>query len=681
MPSNEKRTKKKNKNNKPRRVKKSKLTKSKKPSKNIKPEKISKILSNIHILLSFPSIEFLPSTNIFLKNNTGHYIQMIDYQELGDIINQNTKYKKSPTIQKLFNYESYELKREEEIIFNYNNVKCDNLVIKEQKNYNIKLLFLYLLECNVQSRLKEIIQYGGDDDFDFQRMIEYDMEKEKSIDKYKKELENRDKDLEKEKELERVRELEREKFEERRKIEEEQLKLQQIENQKMEEEKKDEFEREIKEQTQMVLENKNTGDINEDINQEKKILTQIEEEKKETEEKEKDFMNIEERNIDVKIKEKEDLEKKLNEERKQMIEKIMNDRQEIEKRIEIKLKGFEEFLENKKVVTASKNSFVLYNVNWFNVCCGFEKLDDVFEEEVNKIFFDMGLIIDEKEIRKNLEELFKDEKNLLNFKNMIKNRLLSCSEIEPAKFFEKLFSNSFGTFKNCDQRSPQSILYLYDDYRTFLEKEIELSKLQRVLILIYCETRQHHLSKYLSIEVVRRQNDKKRQKNIIKILDKIMDGDREIIKHNDKIIEERTKIKYKEFKQQQLEEAKERNRFKKLVNENNLIIQKDKVKELVDERDDNIQQTQKKTKEKKKGPNILTKIANIFEKNKNSPIFDLSLTPKERIAYEKAVNNMKGGDSNGYKTTEQNKQEMCNKIKGEKNIYKEQLDMIDYCFN
>ena len=143
-----------------RRVKKGK-TKSKKRSQ-IKPEKISKILSDIHILLAFPSIEFLPSTNIFTRNNTGHYIQMIDYQELGQIINQNIKYKKSPTIQKIFNYQSYNLERPEEIAFNYNNIKCDNLVIKEQKNYNVRLLFLYLLECNVSDRLKEIIQLGGD---------------------------------------------------------------------------------------------------------------------------------------------------------------------------------------------------------------------------------------------------------------------------------------------------------------------------------------------------------------------------------------------------------------------------------------------------------------------------------------------------------------------------------------
>ena len=210
-----------------------------------------------------------------------------------------------------------------------------------------------------------------------------------------------------------------------------------------------------------------------------------------------------------------------------MLEKAIKNRQEMEKRIELKLKGFEEFLENKKVANVSKNSFALYNVNWFNVCCGFEKLDDTFEEEINKKILDMGIVINENEITENLFQLFEDKRELVNFKKMIKNRLITCCEINPPSFFEKLFSDSFGTFKPCDKKdAPQSILYLYDDYRTFLEKDIFLSKLERVLILIYCETRQHNLSKYISLEIIHKENEKKRSKNIRSILDEIMKGDK-----------------------------------------------------------------------------------------------------------------------------------------------------------
>ena len=177
----------KKKKGKERRVKKNKNTKSKKPKEKIKPEKMKYIIKYSYLIIISINRIF-PSTNIFSKNNTGHYIQMIDYQGLGQIVNQNPIYKKSPTIQQIFNYNSYELERYEEIVFNYNNIKCDNLVIKEQKNYNVKLLFLYLLECNVDERLKEIIQLGGDDEYDLQKMIDYDVNiKKNEFEELKKE--------------------------------------------------------------------------------------------------------------------------------------------------------------------------------------------------------------------------------------------------------------------------------------------------------------------------------------------------------------------------------------------------------------------------------------------------------------------------------------------------------------
>ena len=336
MPDKKPLTKKKGKD---RRVKKSKKTKSKKRSTKIKPEKISKILSDIHILLSFPSIEFLPSTNIFTKNNTGHYIQMIDYQELGQIINKMTKYKKSPTIQKIFNYQSYNLERPEEIVFNYNNIKCDNLVIKEQKNDNVRLLFLYLLECNVSERLKEIIQLGGEGDYDLEQMIDYDANvKKNEFEEFEKhELEN-----EREKELEKVRELEREKFKERERLEDEQRRLKEDLYSKKEIEEEKEFVNSLKEQSLKV----NTrypedDDINNEINDQMKKLEEIKDEKQELDEKQEDNMNIEERKIDITIKSREDFERKLNEEKKEMIEKAIKERAVMEKRIELKLQGFE----------------------------------------------------------------------------------------------------------------------------------------------------------------------------------------------------------------------------------------------------------------------------------------------------------------------------------------------------
>ena len=353
-------------------------------------------------------------------------------------------------------------------------------------------------------------------------------------------------------------------------------------------------------------------------------------------------------------------------------------------RIEIKLKGFEEFLENRKVKNISKNSFALYNVNWFNVCCGLEKLDDNFEEEINKNLKNIGITINEDEIKEKLLDLFEDKKELLNFKRLIKNRLITCSEIEPPSFFEKLFTNSFGTFKPCDKRSPQSLLYLYDDYRAFLEKNLFLTKLERVLILIYCETRQHVLSKYISLEIIRKENDKKRKNNMKKILNDIMSSDKNIIKENDKILEEKSKLKYEKYKKEELEKEKERNRIRSTMTGKNIIIQKNKIKNLVEERDDNNEDIRNKAqKANENNPGFFSNLLNLFEGNKVSPIFELTLTPKEREAYEKAIGKMKGGgyeDVKLYNLTNESKNEICKKIKTDKNIYKGQLSMVNDCF-
>ena len=129
---------------------------------------------------------------------------------------------------------------------------------------------------------------------------------------------------------------------------------------------------------------------------------------------------------------------------------------------------------------------------------------------------------------------------------------------------------------------------------------------------------------------------KKRSKNIRSILDEIMKGDKTAIRNNEKMLKQKTKLKYEQYKREKLQELQEKKRIQQLVNENNVIIQKKKVKDLIEERDEHIEKT-RENKKKESGDGILTKIANIFDSNKNSPIFDLTLTPKEREAYEKAI--------------------------------------------
>ena len=74
------------------------------------------------------------------------------------------------------------------------------------------------------------------------------------------------------------------------------------------------------------------------------------------------------------------------------------------------------------------------------------------------------------------------------------------------KLFHKLFGTSgvsFNSYSSCDKRSGDSILYLYPLYKDFLASDNGLSKFKRIQALLYCENRQHLLSKHMAVEIVR----------------------------------------------------------------------------------------------------------------------------------------------------------------------------------
>ena len=66
-------------------------------------------------------------------------------------------------------------------------------------------------------------------------------------------------------------------------------------------------------------------------------------------------------------------------------------------------------------------------------------------------------------------------------------------QINQEGFFDNIFGGiSFKSFSNCDKNQKQGVLYLYDEYQRFPIKRlltITLSKLDKVKILIFCETR------------------------------------------------------------------------------------------------------------------------------------------------------------------------------------------------
>ena len=82
-----------------------------------------------YMMLSHDVIEFLPTSRIFKENNLGHYLSMIKLEDLLNIVNKFTDYKKSPKIQQIFNYKSSYLVNKNKITFKYNDIKCENLLL------------------------------------------------------------------------------------------------------------------------------------------------------------------------------------------------------------------------------------------------------------------------------------------------------------------------------------------------------------------------------------------------------------------------------------------------------------------------------------------------------------------------------------------------------------------------
>ena len=147
----------------------------------------------------------------------------------------------------------------------------------------------------------------------------------------------------------------------------------------------------------------------------------------------------------------------------------------------------------------------------------------------------MGIYIKKSDIIENLKKL---ESNI-DFRLIIKKRLFDCAK-NPRTFFDRLFGSiSFPSFEACESNKGKGVLYLYDEYRRFLNSETDddkMKKVDKVKVLIYCETRQHLLSKYISLEMVRL-NDKN-YSDVRSILNKIYNLDKEIITENDKKIKE-----------------------------------------------------------------------------------------------------------------------------------------------
>lgn len=758
----------------------------------VKPLKNDPIVIR-YMMLSHDVIEFLPTTRVFKENNIGHYLSMIKLEDLLNIVNKNTDYKKSPKIQQIFNYNSSYLVDKNKIIFKYSDIKCDNLLLKEKGEYILKKLFLHILNCNSGKRMKEIILKGGDDNDENEEDDESEKLSEKIDNMFDEYRSRYPYDNEEKWPDERLKEyvkgkIKQKEYEDRNyELQKKEIKLREDEYKRKEEERKKQEDKKnqedqskdddpiksksvseapapapepaapvsapaaapvsepaptpapISETAEKPVSEPSPAPIVEKKPEKEEILTteenieEVEEDLDETDDKieevDDDIDDIEsdidqmkstqkekEKSTIKKIEEIIDKKKREKNEREEQeiieIEDSNKERFEKEKNLEIKKVGLEEYLNDNKIVNISKNEFAMYNVNWLNVCCGIEAYDELFELEVIERINERGIIIDSEDIVENIKKIFEDESEKELFYKMIKSRLLDCSEIKEPNIFQNIFSDTIGSFKDCDKREKDSILYMYNGYRSFLKRKLKvnINKLDRALILIFCETRQELLSRYIALEMLRqKQVESDNRSNVIEILDNIMEIDEAKIKENDKKLKEEEDKKHDKYRENEIEKVRKMNNMEILSKEKELKEKREEKEKLSDKKDkledkleilepediSGLSYEERKEKFEEEinnignddwGPfkrenrgvinGILDKFDNLAKKDKYS--VNLQLTPDE----EEALNAMKGGDNENvkkYELTKLHKDKLCKELENTKQLKMEHFDVINDC--
>ena len=139
-------------------------------------------------------------------------------------------------------------------------------------------------------------------------------------------------------------------------------------------------------------------------------------------------------------------------------------------------------------------------VNWYKVALGLITLDDEFESMILEEIKQRRIFLDTDKFKYGLEILLNDDK----VKNMFKKRIIECG-YKPQGFFDKLMGKiSWDSYNECFKCSDNScVVYLDDNYRSFLNKKHKIKSIDKIKILIYVELRLRALSKYITLEGLR----------------------------------------------------------------------------------------------------------------------------------------------------------------------------------
>ena len=472
---------------------------------------IKPIMGNLLYILEKETIEYLPSSKL-MGLDMKHYLEMVDYHKLENIIDNNPEYKKSPTIQELFNYDSIEVNRNNGIDINTKRIRCEDLLEDTHRTYYLRSLFFYLLECNIQ---RSFMRGGG-------------------------------------------------------------------------------------EKTNPVMPDGGPKPPVPDGEPKPPVPSGGPKpavpggEPKPPVPDGRPKPSVPDKPIDDKIKYSLPGNKSKNPEESREINDIDSKNEEIINIDEIDIvpqkdiPGYKEYekirdtfenddnMEQGQKVSLTAGNFIIYNVNWFNVCLGIDEMDIDYENqylnELNKI----GLTINKEKLNDKINELLEDNSMRNSLRSAIHSRLLECSK-KPQTMMDRIRKRiSFKSCIECDLKDKGSILYLYDEYKAIINKNTtKLNRIDLTIILVVCEIRQRLLSYYISLEILRRNNTTNRVVN--KLIKKIFNNDLPLIKKMDDEINQK-RIRNNEIMRMEYEEQK------KLIDKQKKVIKNNQnIREIFDE--------------------------------------------------------------------------------------------------
>ena len=173
------------------------------------------------------------------------------------------------------------------------------------------------------------------------------------------------------------------------------------------------------------------------------------------------------------------------------------------------------------------------NLNWYDIILGFRKLDEDYEELVRKEIIHKKIIINTNKSLTSRERLRRNTK----VRGIMIRRLLICCS-EPRSFFSKIKGTvACVDYIQCTScKTEDCVLYIDDNYKSFLMMNLGISSVKKLKILIFIEIRIHLLAKYIFIESLRLSSQRKRK--VAKLVEKIYRNDAK----NGRISDPRTKI-------------------------------------------------------------------------------------------------------------------------------------------